>query len=902
MIKSKYDNRIYKTKILKNKLEVMIIYDKDLTRSTASMNVGFGCFNEPINVSGLAHFVEHMIFMGTKKYPDENEFSEFLNNNGGTSNAYTGGDVINYYFEINSIKFFEALDMFAQFFIDPLFKKKSIDKEMNAVNAEHSKNIQNDDWRINRLIQKLSNKKHIINKFCTGSLETLNIKNIHKYVIELFNKYYSSNIMKLVILHNKPIDFNNKYIQEFGKIKNLDVNIKVSNMNPYDKNYIVYVKPILTYDKLNLYWSINGKNNEYFESTMLYIQFFFNNKDDKSLYKLLIDKKYILTMNIELDFFNNITYYLFNISLYLTKEGLKNISNIISIIHSYIKYLDTLDKNKLKKLYDKFNTINKLNFMFKEKEDSQDYVVKISSNMNRYKEKYYLMGNTLRKFDFKLIKNILKKLKQTQTITLISSNDIYNKSKSKMNKEKYYGIQYKISDKKIIIKNKKLDNIKLLNVNKFIPTKLNIKKLDSKKKYPIQLSKNKLYELWFKQDYKFKKPFIYLNIDIQNPIITSTSKNFVLNILFTNIINDFIYKKLNEAYFINYNFNIDYTLKGIQIKIEGYDDKFYYFIKNIFKYIFDNKLYKKYFNKQFELLKLHYKNIDYNSPLEQAFMHLKEIIVENYITLNQQKKEIKNIIVNDLLDYKKYFLSNMYLKYIFQGNIKKKEIKKYLDIIKYNKITYKPQINIKKLDNKRYIYLTNSTNINENDSAIISFYQIGKNNLRDHTIVKLLYLIMNESFFNELRTNQQLGYIVKNVPYLYSKTLNITFYIQSANKDPNYLLNKIDIFLHNFIKKLDKIDLKTYKVSLKEELSEKFINLSEEFNFNINEIYYDEYKFNKKKLLYKLVDKISKKEIIEFYKKYLVNGKNLVIQVCGKNCCSMTKLDKKFNKNVEKII
>ena len=52
--------------------------------------------------------------------------------------------------------------------------------------------------------------------------------------------------------------------------------------------------------------------------------------------------------------------------------------------------------------------------------------------------------------------------------------------------------------------------------------------------------------------------------------------------------------------------------------------------------------------------------------------------------------------------------------------------------------------------------------------------------------------------------------------------------------------------------------------------------------------------------MYNLVDKISKKEIVDFYKKYLVNGKNLVIQVCGKNCCSMTKLDKRFNKNVKK--
>ena len=892
MIKSKYDNRIYKTKILKNKLEVMIIYDKDLTRSTASLNVGCGCFEEPSKVSGLAHFVEHMIFMGTKKYPDENEYSEFLNNNGGSSNAYTDGDVINYFFEINSIKFFEALDRFAQFFIEPLFNKKSLKKEMNAVNAEHSKNIQNDDWRIHRLVQLLADKNHIINKFCTGTIGTLDIKDIRKYVINLFNNFYSSNIMKLVILHNKPIDFNNKYIQEFSKIKNLNINIKVNNINPYKDNYIVFVKPIQTYDILYLYWSINSKNNEYFESTLLYIIYLFNNKDEKSLYRLLVDKDYIYNMYITYDTYNNISYYLFNISIYLTKKGLENRDSIISIVHSYIKYLNNLNKKELFKLFEKFNKIHKLNFMFKEKEDSQDYVVSVSSNMNKYKEKYYLIGNTFRKFDFKIIKSILKKIKKTQTLTLISSNDIYKKDKNKINKEKYYGIQYKISDRKIIKKNKKLENVELKYTNKYIPTNLVIKKIGVKNKFPIKIVKNNLYELWFKQDYTFKKPYINLNIQILNPLIKSSSKNYVLNILFINIVNDLIYSKINEAYFINYDFSINNTLNGVNIIIEGYDEKFKYFVENIFKNIYDTTLYTKYFDKHYDLLKLRYKNSDFNSPLEQAFRQLKEIIIIDSISLEEQKKELVNIKFKDLMDYMKHFFSNMYIKYLFQGNIKKDELDDYINIIKYNKLSYNKNVQIKKIDIKRHISLTNSTNINENDSAIISLYQTGKNTIENIILSKMLVLIMNEPFFNDLRTNQQLGYIVKNSTYTLYNMQHIVFYVQSAIKDPNYLLNKIDLFINNFKKKLSKIDVETFKVSLKENLKEKYKNISEEFNDNMNEIYLEEYKFNRKELLIKNVDKINKKQLVDFYKKYLENGKNIVIQVCGKNCCSMTKLNK----------
>ena len=57
--------------------------------SAACIDVKIGSALEPRERPGLAHFCEHMLFMGTEKYPWENEYSEYLKNNGGYSNAYT---------------------------------------------------------------------------------------------------------------------------------------------------------------------------------------------------------------------------------------------------------------------------------------------------------------------------------------------------------------------------------------------------------------------------------------------------------------------------------------------------------------------------------------------------------------------------------------------------------------------------------------------------------------------------------------------------------------------------------------------------------------------------------------------------------------------------------------------
>lgn len=64
--------------------------------------VNIGSLSNPKNIPGLAHLCEHMLFMGTKKYPEENEFSQFITQNGGNYSAYTAMDHTNYHCSSNT--------------------------------------------------------------------------------------------------------------------------------------------------------------------------------------------------------------------------------------------------------------------------------------------------------------------------------------------------------------------------------------------------------------------------------------------------------------------------------------------------------------------------------------------------------------------------------------------------------------------------------------------------------------------------------------------------------------------------------------------------------------------------------------------------------------------------------
>ena len=92
VIKRPLDNREYKALTLDNGLRVLLILDSNSSRSAAALDVHVGSFSDPVDMPGLAHFCEHMTFLGTKKYPEEDEFSNFLATNGGSSNAYTDSE------------------------------------------------------------------------------------------------------------------------------------------------------------------------------------------------------------------------------------------------------------------------------------------------------------------------------------------------------------------------------------------------------------------------------------------------------------------------------------------------------------------------------------------------------------------------------------------------------------------------------------------------------------------------------------------------------------------------------------------------------------------------------------------------------------------------------------------
>ena len=94
--------------------QVLLISDPTTDKSSAALDVHVGHMSDPKALPGLAHFCEHMLFLGTERFPDENEYSKFLSQHGGSFNAFTSSDHTNYYFDVSPEHLHGALDRFSQ--------------------------------------------------------------------------------------------------------------------------------------------------------------------------------------------------------------------------------------------------------------------------------------------------------------------------------------------------------------------------------------------------------------------------------------------------------------------------------------------------------------------------------------------------------------------------------------------------------------------------------------------------------------------------------------------------------------------------------------------------------------------------------------------------------------------
>lgn len=905
IIKSKTDYRNYKYVKLENNIEALFIHDEKATVSSVSLSVGCGSYEDTI--PGCAHFLEHMLFMGNKKYPDEKYYSSFILSHNGYCNAYTAGDHTNYYYTIDSNYLERSLDIFSQFFISPLFDDSCLSREMKAVNSEHEKNILDDNWRDFQIIKTICNKSSPLSKFSTGNLNTLQLDDIRNILIDFFDKYYSANIMKLVILYSGK-DINNiidKTTEYFSQIKNKNINIQRKTVDcNLNVNKYIKIIPVKDRDWIKLIFEINNNKKIKNNNLLHYISYLISHQGKNTLYDYLYKNCLIESM------YSNEECSLDDCSIYSINLKLNNNTDIDKIIDAYFKYMlllkESLYDQKILNLLEEDRFINNQQFDNFEIPEEGDYVSNISSNLinydidRKYILKYnYLIGEFLNKDEIiEELTNIIDNLLNKSNLSVLDISKRHLELKEYFEQEKYYNIKYLEED--LVLNNTIKFNgiLSFPNKNNYIVK--NKEKINGKtQEIPKKISKHNFIDTYLKKDFTHNTTDSQIFIKVMKDDIYDSALNkakyLIMTELYSLYFNDILFD-INNA---NFNINISINKNNYTISVIGYYksivDIVTIFLENLKKlkcYKIDDE--NKFTKVKTNLLKK-FKNKDYDPPYKKVFDYEEKLIYNKYIDDKDVEKEIEKInSYNDIIDINIFNTNNILI--YGEGNIDlqtmvnlTESINKFY-IFEDNKHKSIINLDIDKISDSINKEITNQNKEELNDCVLINYFisNLYKSEywMEEYANLLIFDLIIAKEFFDSLRTKEQLGYIVKSslgiVGILDKQYTNYKFMVQSNIKDADYLEDRINKFINeeiiDIIKNLNDNELEETKESTKEILLKPFTNLSDSFSFYFDKISNKNFMYNFNKIISSKIDDININSLESLYDKYFKNNNSITIK------------------------
>eukprot|EP00915_Cephaloidophora_sp_WS-2016_P009518 GHVH01013604.1.p1 GENE.GHVH01013604.1~~GHVH01013604.1.p1 ORF type:complete len:983 (+),score=160.19 GHVH01013604.1:46-2949(+) len=898
---------------LENGITTMLIHDPDAEIASCSLNVAVGSLMnmDPVSgkvIEGLAHFLEHLLFLGTEKYPDEAAYNEFINENGGHSNAYTAAESTNYHFSTRPDALEKSLDMFSHFFIDPLFDKDCVDRELKAVHSEHDNNLQNNMRRTYSLVKKLNTKaSHPAHHFATGNVETLRDIpdkegiDIVAEVKKFYEQYYSANIMTLCIVSNHSLDeLETLARNKFTPIENRHVVVpKDTDFNnaPYEptpdglavrkelfaKKQIVQL-PAVPSHSVTFSFHVPANSAKWASQGFKYCSHLIGHEGPRSLLSRLKQENLALEI-IAGPFVVIAGSAIFNVTVNLPSEKPQEskIKRIGELLFSAIRQLSTSEIKDY--VIKEIDFINLMQFKSSTLHKELNLATMSAASMSDRRPEVLFADYLSFYRDDLLTRSIIDCMTVENLQLRVVAPEFESDKSIKFEEDHYETTRYNVSD----LPREYEDAWKLVESgnspaaeelgidfpepNPFVPKDLRIRDKgdsllfkDCSDKLDRALVNDRL-RLFFKKDTHFRTPTGSCQILIRSEKIYSearTNKRFgsMLKLLLSILdesMNEELYDAALAGYSLKYEVggNIGITCSGYSSQLPLLCEKLVEAIMNMEPHVtekhFDTVIKRQINNSRSTLERM--ENYQHSSMMINNSMLDHIILPWDYLA------EIETMTYDEIVRFSKTVLASLgqfSVDMILGGNFDSDEAfsfaKKVNDAFELKgapKSHDGASIKVWKQD----IWLEDVVaNWGQTNSSSCVFYPLVINhNSPNYAQVKcyleILGMYGRQPFFDELRTKQQLGYVVYSRVNPVHDIVGLQFQVQSAVASPEYVINRIEYFMEtNIPNNLSEEKFDSFRNSMVSILKEKPSSILGEMIQASIEVMSDRYMFDQKDL------------------------------------------------------
>lgn len=910
--KSPNDLRAYSTFTLENQLQVLLISDPDTDKAAVSMDVDVGSASNPANRPGLAHFLEHMLFLGTKKYPVASEYQDYIQSHGGSHNAFTSETNTNYFFDIKEDALEPALDRFAQFFISPLFSEKYTDRERHAVHSEYQSKLQDDSRRNFAAFKQIMNPEHPGSRFFVGSLETLSDNEqgkIRDDLLSFYQKYYSANRMTLVVLGKSSLDDLKKMVvSKFSPIINTNVpkpTVTVKRVKKSDLPLKLNVKTLKDFRLLTLSFATPATKGLWKTKPLYLLSSLVGYEGEGSLLALLKKEGLANGLSASASTDSEIESG-FQVSISLTEKGLNNTDKVTELFFDFIEQLKQTGIQK--GIFEEEKRLLEQSFKFLARQSPSHYVVWLSQSMREYPVQYWLSAPyKLENYDNQLITQFIAAITPDNLLMNIQAQEV-NVGKN----EPYFQAEYSVEKFTAAQLNqwKKPTHDKRLFVRKQNPfIAENISLVDQAPKSETTPTKYPLSEgvtLWHMQDSEFLTPKSDLFFTLLMPNSDLTVQDRVTLSLYTQLLNDKFNKVFYDASSAGISINLYPHRRGLSIRISGFNDKQHLIIESL------QELQNEQFTQErFDTLKLNYKRSLENNfkekPYNQLLGELYKIISFQPST-SDKLQALQKVSLEGVYEFASQYYKEGEIRILSHGNVTEEYSVELANKIISQLKLINPQpvaLSATVLKLQKNDQLKISKTIDHNDSAVVLYLQAQGESYKQQAATALLTELAASDYYSQLRTEQQLGYIVFAAPMPVRQYPGIVFVVQSPNAGPDKIEASNQKFFSLFTDKLANLtaeDLAKYKESLIARFDTKERTINQRSVKFWQEIGFENHRFDSKEQLITATNELTVSDLESVWQSLLSRsielssyGKNTpfnTLEVSEKNKQSKTQLQK----------
>lgn len=898
IIKSPNDTRSYESIVLKNQLQVLLISDSTIESAGAAISVGVGSFQNPKELPGLAHYLEHMLFLGTKQYPEPNSFQKFIEENAGTSNAFTAAEQTNYFFQVSAPVFDEALARFSDYFKAPTFDREYSNKERNAVNSEWSASRNQDGRIIQRIRGLTANKNHPLQNISVGNLETLKTtEDIDLYVemLQFYQRYYSANNMKLVLFGKQDLAALKALAEKhFATVKNTDITrptIQQQGLTKDVQAMHIYYRPQKPFKNIIIEFPITNNKNQWKAKPNYYVANILSSEEPNTVAQVLRKKGWVdyFTASASPDFYGSDGF--FSITIGLTETGLEHEDEIIAAVFNYIELIRSQGINEGYYLENKA-------MLGKSFEDMQTpqaltQAIRFSGLLFDIPVEHIIdMPYFYKAFDTKAIGEVLQKLTPEHARIWHINNTVSTKATSTSINVPFYAGEYKT----VKFTAEDYKNWSLFANNFSLPEENDLFSSDkavifpNKYKVPTLIVNQKGVEAWLMHSQYHSSEKAYLQVVFNTPAAHKNISQWIISDLVNRMFSMQTTALQDKAGRAGIGVGISHPNDNHTISLSGYGEKHMLLYQRMLSQWVNFTPNPQDFAIALTGFVDRINSLEKTEPNRQLFMQLNNLVKIPSWSAQEILTAAKHISIKDVQVYFNKVLQKNRVRIFAFGNYDEKTVKTFaqitVDVLGQNWI---PQ--------ERYFTpfivptagasLEYKENIAHTDNAFLSAYYTTKVSLDSAAQIALLNAMFHNAFYTKLRTEEQLGYIVGSGYDRIGDYWGFLLYIQSTNTNLEQLKQRFERFILNYLDELEAMDdevLKQLQKSVIAQLNQAPGNFTEEYSRYLGDFYRGKDTFDSRARLVDAIDRVSKASIIALYKDLLLNhkGQKIQIQLHGK--------------------